>query len=327
MSRPRLAVLAVWLCCLALGAVIGARAHYITDLSAFLPAKPTPAQQLLVDQLRDGPASRLILMAIERGDAGARAQVSGAMASRLRRDPQFSSINNGQPVTAERDREFLFQHRYLLSDSVTAARFSAAGLHAAIEDTIDDLASPAGLMLKSLLPNDPTGEMLHIVEQLDRTPQPATSAGVWVSSDGGRALMVGQTAAAGSDTDAQARAIESIRAAFTAAVHASSANGAAALQLRLSGPGVFAVGARAKIERAALRLSMAGGILVVALLFAVYRSLPALALGLAPVASGAVMGIAAVALGFGAVHGITLGFGITLIGESVDYSIYFFVQS
>ena len=32
------------------------------------------------------------------------------------------------------------------------------------------------------------------------------------------------------------------------------------------------------------------------------------------------------ALGFGAVHGITLGFGVTLIGEAVDYSIYLFVQ-
>ena len=182
-------------------------------------------------------------------------------------------------------------------------------------------------MLKSLLPNDPTGEMLHIVDQLERTPAPATRDGVWVSSDGTRALMVAQTAAGGSDTDAQARAIEAIRAAFAAAVRESSASGAAALQLKLSGPGVFAVAARAKIERAAVRLSIASGILVVTLLFAVYRSLPALALGLLPVASGAVIGIAAVALGFGAVHGITLGFGITLIGESVDYSIYFFVQS
>jgi predicted exporter len=95
----------------------------------------------------------------------------------------------------------------------------------------------------------------------------------------------------------------------------------------MSGPGVFAVEARAKIERAAIRLSIISSILVVTLLFAVYRSFTALALGLAPVASGAVIGIAAVALGFGAVHGITLGFGITLIGESVDYSIYFFVQS
>ncbi len=319
MNRRRVQILALWIACLALASIVVARARYITDLSAFLPAKPTAAQQLLVDQLRDGPASRLILIAIGGADAGARAQASASAASRLRRDPQFISINNGEPVTAERDREFLFQHRYLLSDQVNAARFSAAGLREAIKDTIDDLASPAGLMLKSLLPSDPTGEMLHIIDQLERTPAPVTNGGVWTSPDGGRALMVAQTAAGGSDIDAQARAIRTVRAAFAANPRA--------LQLTLSGPGVFAVAARAKIERAALRLSIAGAVLVVALLFAVYRSVPALALGLMPVATGAVIGIAAVALGFGAVHGITLGFGITLIGESVDYSIYFFVQS
>ena len=327
MNRRRASAPALWLCCLAVAAIIVARAHYITDLSAFLPASPTPTQQLLVDQLRDGPASRLILIAIEEGDAGSRARVSMAMAGRLRRDPQFSSVNNGEPVTAERDREFLFQHRYVLSDQVRPARFSESGLHAAVEDTLDELASPLGLMLKSLVPNDPTGEMLHIIDQLERAPSPPTSDGVWVSPDGARALMVAQTAAGGSDTDAQERAIGAVRAAFAAALRESPAGSAKALQLKLSGPGVFAVGARAKIEHAAVRLSIASSILVVTLLFAVYRSLPALALGLAPVASGAVIGIAAVALGFGAVHGITLGFGITLIGESVDYSIYFFVQS
>jgi predicted exporter len=140
-------------------------------------------------------------------------------------------------------------------------------------------------------------------------------------------LMVAQTAAGGSDTDAQERALATIRAAFAAAVDKSSAGSAKAVRLKMSGPGVFAVAARAKIERAAVRLSIVSSILVVALLFSVYRSFPALALGLAPVASGAIIGIAAVALGFGVVHGITLGFGITLIGESVDYSIYFFVAS
>jgi predicted exporter len=34
-----------------------------------------------------------------------------------------------------------------------------------------------------------------------------------------------------------------------------------------------------------------------------------------------------VSLGFGAVHGITLGFGVTLIGECVDYAIYLFTQA
>jgi len=327
MNRRHVSVIALWLACVALASIIVARAHYITDLSAFLPARPTPMQRLLVDQLRDGPASRLILVAIEQGDAAARTRVSMAMAARLRRDRQFSSVNNGEPVTAERDREFLFQHRYLLSDSVTAAHFSASGLHTAIEDTLDDLASPAGLVLKALLPNDPTGEMMHIIERLESAPGPSTRDGVWVSPDDARALMVAQTAAGGSDTDGQAAAIDAIRAAFAAAVRESPASGAKVLQLKLSGPGVFAVAGRAKIERAAVRLSIASGILVVTLLFAVYRSLPALALGLTPVASGAIIAIAAVALGFGAVHGITLGFGVTLIGESVDYSIYFFVQS
>src|ERR1700736_1304125 len=327
MNWRRARIPALWLGGVAVASIIVARAHYITDLSAFLPAKPTPVQQLLVDQLRDGPASRLILIAIEQGDASARAQASIAIASRLRRDRQFLSVNNGEPVTAERDREFLFQHRYLLSDRVTAARFSAAGLHAAIEETIEDLATPAGLLLKSLLPNDPTGEMLHILDQLERTPSPPMRDGVWVSPDGKRALAVAQTAAGGSDNDAQGRAIGAVRAAFAAAVRESAGSGAKSLRLTLSGPAVFAVAARAKIEHAAVRLSIASSLLVVTLLFAVYRSLPALALGLAPVASGAVIGIAAVALGFGAVHGITLGFGITLIGESVDYSIYFFVQS
>jgi predicted exporter len=327
MNVRRARVLVVWLGCVAVAVFVVARAHYSTDLSAFLPAHPTPTQQLLVDQLRDGPASRLILIAIEQGDAASRARVSLGLVERLRKDPEFASVNNGEAVAGQRDREFLFQHRYLLSEAVTAQRLTAAGLSGAIRETIDNLASPAGLLFKSLLPRDPTGELLNIVDQLARSPAPESRDGVWVSGDGARALAVAQTAASGSDSDAQGRAIDAIRAAFAAAAAESPRTPADNVQLRVSGPGVFAVAARAKIERAAVRLSIASSILVVTLLLLVYRSLPALGLGLLPVATGALVGIAAVALGFGAVHGITLGFGITLIGESVDYSIYFFVQS
>jgi len=325
MNGPRARALFVWLACIIVAAIVVIRARYITDLSAFLPDKPTPTQQLLVDQLRDGPASRLILIAIEGADAAARAQLSRNLAATLRRDPRFARVDNGEPVTEQADREFLFKHRYLLSDAVTAQRFSAQGLHAAIADTVDELASPTGLLFKSLLPRDPTGELLHVIDQLSASAAPATRDGIWVSPAATRALAVAQTTALGSDSDAQEQAVAAIRAAFAAAVKNPAHENAAVL--KLSGPSVFAVAARAKIEAAALRLSLISSVLVVTLLLAVYRSLPALGLGLLPVASGALVGIAAVALGFSAVHGITLGFGITLIGESVDYSIYFFIQS
>ena len=326
MSARRAAVLAAWLCSLIAAAAVALHARYITDLSAFLPAHPTPQQRILVEQLRDGPASRLLLIGIEGGSRLARAAVSIDMGRRLRADPEFASVNNGQEASADRDREFLFAHRYLLSDAVDARHFSAAGLETAMRDTVADLASPEGLIIKSLVPHDPTGETLHIIDGLSHIPAPQLEDGVWASGDGKRALLLAQTAAAGSDTDAQEHAIGAAQAAFDTAVRDVGAS-AQPLELRLSGPGVFAVASRAGIERAVVRLSIASSALIVLILLTVYRSLPALLLGLLPVATGALVGIAAVALIFGAVHGITLGFGVTLIGESVDYSIYFFVQS
>jgi predicted exporter len=66
---------------------------------------------------------------------------------------------------------------------------------------------------------------------------------------------------------------------------------------------------------------------VTIVLLVAYRDPRLLFLSLLPVASGVLFGFAAVALGFGTVHGITLGFGVTLIGEAVDYAIYLFLQS
>ena len=333
MTRTRLSSLALWLLALGLSALVVARARYSADLSAFLPRSPSATQLLLVQQLRDGLASRLILIGIEGADGATRAQLSHALAMNLRERPEFVSLSNGEAASEDRDRDFIFQHRYELSAAVTPERFSIDGLRAAIADNLELMASPAGLLAKSLFLSDPTGETLQVIDEFQGAAQPRRDHGVWSSGDGARALLIAQTRAVGSDTDAQARALALIRAAFNAslrdpAIATSAAQGASAPpQLLLSGPGLFSVEARATIEHEALRLSLLSTALIVTLLLLVYRSVPTLLFGLLPVASGALVGIAAVALGFGVVHGITLGFGVTLIGESVDYSIYLFVQS
>lgn len=329
MTHPRhrgLAAIVLWLIFLLACAGIISRTHFTTDLSAFLPRSPTPEQQLLMDQISDGLASRLILVGIEGADAATRARLSRKIAEQLRADRRFVSVNNGEPVNSERDRTFLFGNRYLLSPAVTPERFGADGLHAALSDSIDLLASPAGLLVKSLLPRDPTGEMLQLLEQLDSGSQPELVEGAWASRDGTRALMLMQTRAAGSDTDAQQRAMAAIRQAFEQAV-GQAPGASASAQLVMTGPGVFSVTSRDTIKRQVTRLSIISLALIATLLLLVYRSFTALALGLVPVVSGVLAGIAAVSLGFGAVHGITLGFGTALIGEAVDYSIYLFVQS
>lgn len=316
---------AVWLFCLACAAAVVARARYVTDLSALLPTHPSAEQRVLVEQLRDGAATRLVLIALEGGDAASRARVSRALAYRLRQEPAFSRIENGERTTAERDTEYLFEHRYLLSESVSAERFTAPGLRRAIESTIEDLASPAGVLLKPIVTRDPTGEMLVILEQLGRARSPRIGDGVWVSADGERAVLLAQAAASGSDIDAQDRGLRAIRSAF-AQTALESGGTAQSVRLRLSGPPVFAVEARSRIQSAASRLAALSALLVVVMMWRVYRRGSALVLGLLPVATGALVGIAAVALVFGEVHGTTLGFGVTLIGESVDYSIYFLIQ-
>ena len=326
--RGRAVSIAAWAVLSLLAVIVAARAHYTADLSAFLPSAPSHAQRLLVEQLRDGLASRLILVDIEGADLPTRARLSRALAARLRGAADFRSVMNGEATGLEPDREFIFAHRYALSERVTAGRFAGDGLKSAVADSLDALASPTGLLARDLFVRDPTGETLQILSQLDLADsQPRAVDGIWVSGDERRALLVAQTRAAGSDSDAQQRAIETIRSAFAAIQRDPRAGAAAPAVLQVTGPGVFAAEARTTIQREAVRLSLLSSALIAAFLLVVYRSLRALLYGLLPVASGALAGVAAVALGFGVVHGVTLGFGVTLIGEAVDYSVYLFIQA
>lgn len=312
--------LGAWIALLALAAGIVARTTFTTDVSAFLPRSPTPEQQVLVEQLREGVVSRLVLIALEGAPPGALAQASRAMAAELRKQESFVSVDNGDGTGAAADREFLWRHRYLLSPAVEPGRFSAAGLREQLQEALRLLDSPAGALVRRIVPNDPTGELLHILERLEPPRKPATREGVWFSRDGRRALLLAQTRAPGYDVGAQEHALALIEQAFSRAA-------AGQAKLALSGPGVFAARTRTAIRNDALRLSLIATALVAGLLLAVYRSGRLLALGLLPIASGALAGIAAVSLGFGSVHGITLGFGVTLIGEGVDYAIYLFTQA
>ena len=311
----------IWALALAACALLVATSRYSTDMSVFLPSHPDERQRLLVDQIRDGALSRMILIGIDGGTSSERASASQHLAATLRADPAFAGAVNGDAASRERDQALLLEQRYALSPAVTPARFGAEGLHEALGQTIADLSGSAGLMLKALLPRDPTGELLRVLDQASGGNTPGSADGVWASKDGERALLITMTRASGTDTDAQMHALQAVRDAFAAA------NPRGKLLLRMSGTPVFSVGARAAIKGDIHRLSLIGGLSVFALLLLAYRSPRNVLIGLLPVLTGIVAGIAAVSLGFATVHAITIAFGATLMGEAVDYSIYYLVQT
>ena len=293
----------------------------MADLSAFLPSAPSAEQAVLLDQLRTGIAARLVLIGIEGGSAEARSNASLQLADALRASGAFESVNNGDHSQYQATGKFLFEHRYLLSPAVDAQRFSVDGLRAGIADALALLGTPAGAMIKPVLLRDPTGETVRMAEAMLPAQAPRNEGGVWVSRSAARAVLVATTRAAGADLDAQEQALQLIRTNFATPA-------AQGMRLVLSGAGTFAVGSRAQIKAEVERLALAGGVAIVGLLLAAFGgSLRTLIMAVLPVASGVLAGIAMVSLVFGNVHGITLGFGTTLIGEAVDYAIYYLIQA
>ena len=141
MTRPAIRAFLIWLLAMLAGAVVVWNSHFSADMSFFLPARPSGEQQVLVDQLKEGVVSRLLMVAIEGGDAAQRADISRRLRGQLEKMPEFIAIQNGETGSLNADRDFLFRHRYLLSPAVKPERFTVEGLQESIGNSVDLLAS------------------------------------------------------------------------------------------------------------------------------------------------------------------------------------------
>jgi predicted exporter len=312
--RSRVALLAVWL--LALAALAAFAWHTLrigTDLRSFMPPPQTPDQKLLMEQIGEGPGSRLLLLSIDGAPEARLAELSRGLAAALRADARFEQAINGAFDPSALD-EKLLPYRWLLSPTLDTHALDAEYLADQLGQRVEDLASPAATLLKPLLPRDPTLEVLALAQRWSPPKAPIVRDGVWFSSDGA-ALLLAQTRGAGFDPAAQGAAIDALQAAFRALPDVGAA------KLTISGPGWFTVLINERTRGEADRIGLVSTLGFVLLLVLAYRSLPALLLAGLPVLSGGLAGIAALALLSGSAHGITLAFGFTLLGVAQEYPI------
>jgi predicted exporter len=310
----RTALLVLWLLALAgLGWVVSQRLKISTDLRSFMPAPTTPDQRLLMEQVGEGPGSRLLLLAISGGADQDLAALSQGLLARLKDDPRYSQVINGSFDPGALDPALL-PYRYLLSPTLDAQPLDEAYLADQLQQRLDELSSPAASLLKGLLPRDPTLEVLKLAQMWAPARSPQVRDGVWFSAQD-EALLLVQTVAAGFDPGAQQQAIDGIEKAF----HALP--GSAGAKLELSGPGYFSVVVGAQTRHQADWIGRISTVGFIALLLLAYRSVGSLLLSALPIASAALAGIVALTLAFPDVHGITLAFGFTLLGVAQEYPI------
>ena len=193
-SRLFKPALLIWLAAMLASVLVISQTRFVADLSAFMPKLPSARQQMLIDQLRDGAIARLVLVGIEGADEAERGRLSRLLVGKLASNPRFAAVQNGDSQTQQHDQQYFFNNRYLLSPAVTPQRFTAGGLHDTIQDTLLAMSGDAGLIVKKILPRDPTGETLQILEQFMGESQPSTSNDIWVSRDGKRAVLLLQLA-------------------------------------------------------------------------------------------------------------------------------------
>jgi predicted exporter/predicted hotdog family 3-hydroxylacyl-ACP dehydratase len=286
-----------------------------TDLRLFMPSPTTAEQRLLLDEIGEGPASRVLVVALSGAAPEKLADTSRALADALSANEHFRRIANGD-VSVESVPEDLLPYRFLLSPTLDTQAFDATWLHAELQTRARDLASPAGAFLEQWLPRDPTLEMLKLAERWQPVQEPNRLYDVWFDTTGTQALLIAETRAAAFDPAGQRLALEALDREF------ASVDADASTKLTVSGSGRFSVMMEQRTRREAQWLGGAATIGMLLLLLAAYRRVGSVIVSALPLASAGVAGLAAVSLVFGTVHGITLAFGFTLIGVAQDYPMH-----
>ena len=79
-----------------MAAVVYLRLELSFDLSAFVPRQTTLSHEILIEQIRRGPASRLLVIGISGASEDGLADVSDQLKRKLSESPAFVTVLNGE---------------------------------------------------------------------------------------------------------------------------------------------------------------------------------------------------------------------------------------
>jgi predicted exporter len=318
-----------------------------TDIVHFLPGGEADPNVDLARQIAVGELSRTMVLVVECPDHERTPGVSRDFEAALRADADVAAavetLAGGPAPGFEEALWRVYQPRRFAFAAVSTAAarelVSVDGVERAVARLQKQLASPMSSLLTRTAPEDPLGSLPRLFG--DAMADGGAGLGVaedrFVARDGTSAVLLLASRASSSDSTAQRPLLTGIRRAFDAV----NARYGGQLRLLQSGTNRHALGAEDEMKGDVERVSVGGllGMLTLVLLFAPRhtprRLLPALLLrAFAPLrlplswvpvlATGFLVGAASCLCAFGQIHGLTIAFGASLVGVSIDYAVHFY---
>ena len=292
-----------------------------TNVLAMLPAtERDPVAEKVVASLSAAIGSRVLVLfshadetraktAAERFAAAAGS--AGGMRSLLVRLPEpdpklvhslYAARRFG--LLAEQDREALASGRFRARDTV-----------------LQQIVSPVGGMAGLPLAQDPFGFFGRwLASVIPSAGAMRLEDGYLISRESGRTrvLVLGEVDGDVYDNAVQARAVAAYEQGTQAALTAEPGT-----EILRTGTVFFAASARAAAMRDMDRIALGSIVGITLVMFAAFRSLRPIVLGLLSAGAGILAATLALLLVDGELHLVTLAFGASLIGEAIDYAILF----
>lgn len=281
------------------------------DISAFFPQETEIEHEILLEQFRNGPGSRILVVGLNGADREQLTDLSDQMRSELSESLLFSNVVNGElSDDVDAPPEPVASYYLLMRD----VEYTKAALQTAIDARLQDLALGGGTAMLTLFARDP---FLVTLDILDRLAPASMTGEMWFAKDGSAVLLI-ETRATAVDIAGQAEAVSKVKEVFASLVDDSQ------IALEITGAGAFGVELQETIRAEAQKRSALASIALILVLFLFYRSPRYVLLASLPIGMGFLLGLTAVSLMFDSVHGITLAFGFTLMGVAIDYPLHLF---
>ena len=318
----RAARLAAWaVLSAALLAYCAAHLEFSTDITNFLPDGEGAELAQISRELTRSELTRTVVLSLGADDPAVARAAARELADALRANPEVAWLRAGaDPEFLRSVYELYFPRRmYFVSDAPETelpGRLSDEGLRTQAQAVRASLALPTSPLLKQIVPEDPLGALERQLERLSAGEPPlVTRDGVFTTADGRFAVLVLATRHSAFESAAQAPLLDAIAAKFAELRARLGGN----LVLEQSGANRFAVDAERSIRFDASWISALSFAGVTALTYVFFRSPLSLLLVMIPGTFGLLVAMALGIAVFGKLDGMTLAFGGSLIGVTVDY--------